>query len=76
MICHIRRASAYTANRAVCRHFSGVLMCRKNLCKLLSISALSFGLGILVSFFIPEGVLVVMEALLIMAVGVLCFFEK
>ena len=51
-------------------------MCRKNLCKILSISALSFGLGILVSFFIPEGVLVIMEALLIMAVGVLCFFEK
>ena len=51
-------------------------MCRRNLGKILSISALSFGLGILVSFFLPEGVLVIMEALLIMAVGVLCFLEK
>lgn len=51
-------------------------MCRNNLFKVLSLATLSFGLGILLSFFIPEGVLVIIEALLIMAVGVLCFLQK
>lgn len=51
-------------------------MCRKNLLKVLSIAVLSFGLGILLSFFIPEGVLVIVEALMIMAVGALCFLQK
>lgn len=51
-------------------------MCNRNLIKLLSIGVLSFGLGILLSFFIPEGVLVIVEALMIMAVGVLCFLQK
>ena len=51
-------------------------MCNRNFFKLLSIAVLSFGLGILLSFFIPEGVLVIVEALLIMAVGVLCFLQK
>lgn len=51
-------------------------MCNRNLLKLLSVAVLSFGLGILLSFFVPEGVLVIVEALLIMAVGVLCFLQK
>ncbi len=51
-------------------------MCKRNLTKILCIAALSFGLGIILSFFIPEGVLVIIEALLIMAVGVLCFIQK
>lgn len=51
-------------------------MCRKNIFKVLSIAILSFGLGILLSFFVPEGVLVIVEALMIMAVGVLCFLQK
>ena len=51
-------------------------MCNKALFKLISVAVLSFGLGILLSFFIPEGVLVIIEALLIMAVGVLCFLQK
>ena len=51
-------------------------MCHRNLFKILSIAVLSFGLGIILSFFIPEGVLVIIEALLIMAVGVLCFLQK
>lgn len=52
------------------------MMCQKGLFKLVSIAVLSFGLGITLSFFIPEGVLVIIEALLIMAVGVLCFLQK
>ena len=51
-------------------------MCNRNLLKVLSIAVLSFGLGILLSFFIPEGVLVIVEALMIMAVGALCFLQK
>ena len=51
-------------------------MCNRNLGKVLSLAVLSFGLGILLSFFIPEGVLVIVEALLIMAVGVLFFLQK
>ncbi len=51
-------------------------MCRRNLFKVLSLSVLSFGLGILLSCFIPEGVLVIVEALLIVAVGVLFFLQQ
>lgn len=51
-------------------------MCKRNLTKILSVAVLSFGLGVILSFFIPEGVLVIIEALLIMAVGVLCFIQK
>ena len=51
-------------------------MCQRNLFKIISLAVLSFGLGIVLSFFIPEGVLVIIEALLIMAVGVLCFLQK
>ena len=51
-------------------------MCRRNLPKILSVAVLSFGLGVILSFFIPEGVLVIIEALLIMAVGVLCFLQR
>lgn len=55
--------------------FGGYIMCNRSLLKFLSIAVLSFGLGVLLSFFIPEGVLVIVEALLIMAVGVLCFLQ-
>ena len=51
-------------------------MCNRTLFKLISVAVLSFGLGIMLSFFVPEGVLVIIEALLIMAVGVLCFLQK
>ncbi len=34
-----------------------------------SVALLAFGLGILLSFFVPEGALVVIEALLIVAIG-------
>jgi hypothetical protein len=51
-------------------------MCNRTFFKLISVAVLSFGLGIMLSFFVPEGVLVIIEALLIMAVGVLCFLQK
>ena len=37
---------------------------------------LAFGLGVLVSFFVPDQVLAVFEALIIIALGVLCFAQK
>ena len=37
--------------------------------KLVSVALLSFGLGILLSFFLPVGALVVIESLLIVAIG-------
>ncbi len=42
----------------------------------LSIAALAFGCGILLAFFLPEEVLVVIEALLIALVGGFCFIKK
>ncbi|MBQ1244978.1 MAG: hypothetical protein IIW20_00330 [Clostridia bacterium] len=48
----------------------------KTFCKVLGLSLLSFGIGILSSFFLPESVLVVIEALVIIAVGSLYFIQK
>ena len=44
--------------------------------KLLGISILAFGVGILVSFFLPDKVLVVIEAILIVAIGLLFFLGQ
>ena len=44
--------------------------------KIVGISIFTFGLGILVSFFLPDKVLVVIEALLIVAIGVLFFLGQ
>ncbi len=44
--------------------------------KILGISVLSFGLGILASFFLPESILVVIEALIIIAIGFLYFSKR
>lgn len=44
--------------------------------KIIGISILTFGLGILVSFFLPDKVLVVIEALLIVAIGLLFFLGQ
>jgi len=46
------------------------------LCKIIGISILAFGLGVLISFFLPDAVLAVVEALVIVAVGVLFFLRK
>lgn len=51
-------------------------MRNKALCRTLGIAALSFGAGILLAFFLPETVLVVIEALLITSVGLLYFFQR
>ncbi|MCQ2386095.1 MAG: hypothetical protein MJ078_05430 [Clostridia bacterium] len=47
-----------------------------NICNVIGIAVLSFGVGVLISFFLPESVLVVIEALVIVAVGVLFFMKK
>lgn len=41
--------------------------------KLIGISMLTFGIGILLSFFLPETILVVLEAVLIIGAGFLYF---
>ena len=43
--------------------------------KIIGISLLAFGLGILISFFLPETVLVVIEAVVIVATGALFFLH-
>ena len=48
----------------------------KQMCKVLGTAILAFGLGVLISFFIPEQVLVVIEAVIIIAVGCLYFTQK
>lgn len=44
--------------------------------KVIGISILAFGLGILISFFLPETVLVVIEAVVITATGILFFLHR
>jgi|GEM_PF-1064544 len=46
------------------------------LVKTVGLAILSFGVGILCSFFLPEAVLVVIEALVIISVGLLWFAAK
>ena len=42
----------------------------KQLCRVAGIAVLAFGLGILISFILPETVLAVLEALVIVLLGV------
>ena len=44
--------------------------------KLIGLTILSFGLGLLLSFFLPEGFLVVIEAVVIIGIGFLYFSVK
>ena len=44
--------------------------------KLLGISILAFGVGILISFFLPDKILAVIEAVLIVAIGLLFFLGQ
>ena len=48
----------------------------QQLCRVLGIAILSFGVGVLVSFFLPEQVLVVIEAIKIIGVGFIYFSKK
>lgn len=50
-------------------------MRENRLFRLASIALVSFGLGILLSFFVPTGVLVVIEALLIVSIGCMTFVK-
>ena len=43
--------------------------------KTIGISILAFGLGILISFFLPDRFLVVIEAILIVVIGLLFFLR-
>ncbi len=43
--------------------------------KVIGTSILAFGAGILLSFFLPDSVLAVIEAILIVAIGVLFFLK-
>ena len=45
-------------------------------CRAVGVAVLAFGVGILVSFFLPEQVLVVIEALTIIALGCIYFSRK
>ena len=48
----------------------------QQLCRALGTAILGFGIGILVSFFLPETVLVVIEALTIIGIGLIYFSKK
>ncbi len=48
----------------------------KLLSKLVGTSILAFGAGVLISFFLPDTVLAVIEAILIVAIGVLFFVKS
>ena len=47
-----------------------------NLCRTVGVAVLAFGLGVLISFFLPDTVLAVIEAFVIIAVGVLFFTKR
>lgn len=47
-----------------------------SLCKVMGIAVLAFGVGVLISFFLPESFLVVLEAIALIATGVLFFLHK
>ena len=49
---------------------------RSQLCRMLGVGVLAFGVGVLVSFFLPEQVLVVIEAITIIGVGFIYFSGK
>jgi len=43
----------------------------KNMTKILGIAVSTFGLGVLIAFFLPEAILVVLEAIVIVTAGFL-----
>ena len=47
-----------------------------SLCKTVGITVLAFGVGVLISFFLPESVLAVIEAIVLITVGVLFFLRR
>jgi hypothetical protein len=61
---------------ALCAETEEKVMKSQLLCKTIGVAVLSFGVGVLVSFFLPDKVLVVIEALLIVAIGTLFFLGQ
>lgn len=51
------------------------MMNKNNFCKVLGTTILSFGIGILLSFFLPTSILAILEALVIITIGVLIFIK-
>lgn len=47
-----------------------------SLSRVIGLCILAFGAGILLSFFLPENVLAVIEAILIVAIGILFFIRS
>ena len=50
-------------------------MKKVTLSKLIGVFILAFGSGILISFFLPEHILAIIEAILIVAIGILFFWK-
>ena len=67
---------AYTDTKAHCRLKEEKVMRSQQLCRVLGTAILSFGIGVLVSFFLPEQVLVVIEAITIIGVGLIYFSKR
>jgi hypothetical protein len=61
---------------ALCAETEEKVMKSQSLCKTLGVAVLAFGVGVLVSFFLPETALVVIEAVTIIGVGVIYFSKK
>ncbi len=63
-------------NAACGRKKEEKVMKSQQFCRALGTAIFGFGIGILVSFFLPETVLVVIEALTIIGIGFIYFSKK
>lgn len=60
-----------------CNECGGAVMsCRKGLLKVIGLLAVSFGAGILLTFFMPYVVLIIIEALVLVSVGLLYILQR
>lgn len=66
--------AAYTPNRRAQR--GSIMNNLKCAAKLIGLTVLAFGVGLLASFFLPDGFLVVIEAVVIIGIGFLYFSIK
>lgn len=73
----VAKGVAASATLGICKSKErSYMMKSQSICKIIGVSVLAFGFGILISFFLPETILVVLEAIVIVAVGVLFFLHK
>ena len=70
---HLVYVGAYTENET---GIGGVAMCQIKLRKLIGLSAMCFGAGILLSFLLPGYILAFLEALVVIAAGVLLLGKR